>query len=362
MTDWIPSVVRIEKIEKHPNADHLSIATVMKDYPVIIRTNDYQVGQLVGYIPIDSIVPDIDLFYFLCPKAYECYEENGEIKSRRIGLKYQLGSVPEKYRTIKAKRILDIFSMGMLVNVPPEMKEGDSIIDLFQLIKLEEEEDSIPNAKKIRGANAAPPPKGWTIPYYDLFSVRKYISCLQENEEIILTEKLHGQNISICFDGEKLWIKSRRFFKKFDEDDYWWSTVLRYNLQEKLTKYPMKVLFGEIIGSMPKFKYDCEIIDGALHNRIKFFDIYDPLTNKYLDYDDFKMIINDLQLDSVPELYRGIWEGKEKMYPYAEGKTILGGKHIREGFVLRTAKERYEPSLRSRMCVKLVGEGYNLQK
>lgn len=50
------------------------------------------------------------------------------------------------------------------------------------------------------------------------------------------------------------------------------------------------------------------------------------------------------------------------MYPYAEGLTTLGGRHIREGWVLNTLVERYEPKLDSRMQVKLVGEGYNLQK
>lgn len=33
-----------------------------------------------------------------------------------------------------------------------------------------------------------------------------------------------------------------------------------------------------------------------------------------------------------------------------------------KGFVLNTRFERYEPKLQSRMQVKLVGEGYNLQK
>jgi hypothetical protein len=54
--------------------------------------------------------------------------------------------------------------------------------------------------------------------------------------------------------------------------------------------------------------------------------------------------------------------GKDQIYPFAEGLTTLGGKHIREGWVLNTLAERYEPKLDSRMQVKLVGEGYNLQK
>ncbi len=122
------------------------------------------------------------------------------------------------------------------------------------------------------------------------------------------------------------------------------------------------VFFGEMYGAVKGFRYDCEIINGAMHTKIRFFDIWDVKQMRYLDYDEFVAMVKEAGLDLMPELYRGTWQGKEVMYPYAEGMTTLGGKHIREGFVLRTAKERYEERLNSRMQVKLVGEGYNLQK
>lgn len=378
MSDWQPQIVKIEKIEKHPDADALDIATVLGDYPVIVKRDEYKVDDLAGYIPIDSIVPDTDQFYFLCPVNREQYEEGGEVKSRILGPKYQVGSVPEKYRRIKAKKIRGRYSQGMLVsewyseNVPGvafdiEGNPGDSLLTGFgELSKIskweEEEEDNIPNAKKSKGANAEKAPQGWAIPYYDIDGLRKYVSCLGENEEIVLTEKVHGSNAAFCHDGERLWVKSRNFYKKMDEDDPWWDVALRYNLTEKLAKYPFHVFFGELYGTVKGFRYDCEIINGKMESKIRFFDIWDVKSMRYLDYDPFVAMVKDVDLDLMPELYRGIWKGKEEMYPYAEGMTMLGGKHIREGFVLRTVKERYEPKLDSRMQVKLVGEGYNLQK
>jgi RNA ligase (TIGR02306 family) len=336
------------------------------------------VGDTAGYIPIDSIVPDIQTFYFLCPKAYEKYEEDGEIKQRQIGSKYEIGSVPEKYRILKAKKIRGIYSQGMLIDLNlyitlavshmgktitdlPDL--GESITDLIGLKKWEEEEeDNIPNAKKSRGANQASPPKGWSIPHYDVDGLRKYVICLNDNEEIVLTEKLHGANAAFCHDGEKLWVKSRNFYKKMDEDDPWWDIAIRYDLEKKLSSFPMKVFFGELYGNVKGFRYDCEVIGGAMPAKIKFFDIWDASTMRYMDYDPFLDVLKETGLDPVPELYRGVWQGKDIMYPYAEGPTTVGGKHVREGFVLRTIKERFEPRLKSRMQVKLVGEGYNLQK
>jgi RNA ligase (TIGR02306 family) len=372
MSDWNPQIVRIEKIEKHPDADALDIATVLGDYPVIVKRDEYKVDDIAGYLPIDTIVPDNNEFYFLCPRNYEKYEENGEIKQRQIGLKYPMGSVPEKYRTIKAKRIRGVYSQGMLVNVGGSIDAvkkiwelGESIVDMWEtpLKKMEEvEEDNIPNAKKSKGANAEKSPQGWSIPYYDVDGLRKYIDCLLPDEEIVLTEKIHGSNAGFCFDGDKLWVKSRNFYKRKDEDDQWWDIALRYNLEEKLSKYPNLVFFGEMYGYVKGFRYDCELVAGTMPAKIRFFDIFDVKKMRYLDYDPFVAILKELDLPAVPELYRGVWLGKELMYPYAEGMTTLGGKHVREGFVLRTIKERYEKKLDSRMQVKLVGEGYNLQK
>lgn len=368
MSDWNPQVVRIEKVEKHPDADALDIVTVLGDYPIVVKRGDYQVEDLAAYIPIDSIVPDTQDYYFLCPKAYEKYEEDGEIKQRQLGPKYQVGEVPEKYRIIKAKKIRGYYSQGMLVGVPTTVSpflyiEGDSVTEALGLKKWEEqEEDNIPNAKKSRGANQASPPKGWAIPYYDVEGLRKYVSCLAPDEEIVLTEKVHGSNAAFCHDGEQLWVKSRNFYKKMDPDDPWWDVAIRYDLENKLVQFPNKVFFGEMYGNVKGFRYDCEIVAGAMNTKIRFFDVWDVKTGRYLDYDPFVTMVQGAGLELMPELYRGVWQGKDIMYPYAEGKTTLGGKHIREGFVLRTAKERFEPRLNSRMQVKLVGEGYNLQK
>jgi RNA ligase (TIGR02306 family) len=369
MSDWQPQIVKIEKVIKHPDADALDVATVLGDYPVIVKRDEYREGDIAGYIPIDSIVPDTDQFYFLCPLLKEKYEEFERdtlvTKDRVIGPKYAVGAVPEKYRRIKAKKIRGRYSQGMLVQLPlsDSVEIGSSIVELFNLKKWEEEEeDNIPNAKKSRGANAEKAPTGWSIPYYDIEGLRKYVECLGANEEIVLTEKVHGSNAAFCHDGERLWVKSRNFYKKMDEDDPWWDVAIRYGLAEKLAKYPFHVFFGELYGTVKGFRYDCEIVAGQMHSKIRFFDIWDAKAMRYLDYDPFVAMVTELGLDLMSELYRGIWLGKEEMYPYAEGLTTLGGKHIREGFVLRTTTERYEPRLDSRMHVKLVGEGYNLQK
>ncbi len=377
MSDWQPQIVTIEKVEKHPDADALDVCTVLGDYPVITKRDEYTVGSIAGYIPIDSIVPDVEHFHFLCPLNKEKYEEiEGDTivtKERILGTKYAVGSVPERYRRIKAKRIRGIYSQGMLVNMMPWIVKmnlddpppspGDSIVDIIGLKKWEEEEEeNLPGLKKTRGTNAEKAPQGWHIPHYDIDGIRKYVECLGEGEEIVLTEKIHGSNAGFSHDGTRLWVKSRNYYKKMDEDDMWWDIALRYDLEAKLAQAPHLVFFGEVYGQVKRFRYDTVIAEGRLMTKIRFFDVWDTRLMRYMNYQERLNMLNVLGLDSVPELYRGPWLGKEQMYPYAEGMTTLGGKHIREGWVLNTLKERYEPRLDSRMQVKLVGEAYNLQK
>jgi RNA ligase (TIGR02306 family) len=355
-------VVKIDKIVKHPNADNLSIATISGDYPVVIKTDQYVEGQLVGYLAIDTIVPDIEDYYFLCPKAYEQYEEKGEIKQRQLGPKFLVGFVPERSRIIRAKKLRGVYSQGMLVDCPFGFKEGDDLVERFGLKKWEEEEeDNLPIIKS-RGANAAPPPKGWGIPYYDLENVRRYSNCLIGEKDVILTEKIHGSNAAYCFDGENLVVKSRNFYKKSDPDDMWQDAALRNDIANKLSKYPMMVFFAELCGQVKGFRYSSEVIDGKLMTQLLFFDIYDLHTKRFVDYDCFKEIIDDIGLRTTPIIYRGPWLDNDTMYEMAERKTSLGGKHMAEGWVLSLGKERYEEKLSGRLKLKYVSKQYNLQK
>lgn len=362
MSDWNCVVCKIEATSKHPDADTLAIYTVLGDYPVIDKMDKYNVGDLVAYLAIDTIVPDTSDYYFLCPVNREQYEENGEVKSRILGPKYEVGSVPEKYRVIKSKRLRGKYSQGMLVKAPEGLELGASVVEALGLKKLEEEEEDNLPSMRMRGSNAEKAPQGWAIPHYDIDGLRKYVSCLKEDEEVVLTEKLHGSNASFCFDGEKLWVKSRNFYKKQDEDDPWWNVAIRLELESKLREFPMMVFFGELVGNVKGFRYNCEIENGKLQTMVYFFDVYDVKNGKYLDYDDRVAMIKAAGLTPVPELYIGKWLGKEEMYKYAEGKTLIGGQHTREGFVLNTRKERWEERMDGRMQIKLVGETYNLQK
>lgn len=363
MSEWQPQIVKIESIRKHPDADNLEIATVLGDYPVIVKIGDYKVGDLVSYIPIDTIVPDIAHFHFISPNLTQTHEVDGETTTVVIGKKYEVGSVPEKYRRIKAKRLRGIFSTGLITDYVFGLSEGDPIVEIFSLKKWEEqEEDNL--FSNTRSGQQEAPPKGWSIPYYDIEGLRKYHKYLDPDKEYLLSEKLHGSNFSARHDGERLYVKSRNLYKKPDPNDMWVSAANRYSLEEKLIKYQDYVFFGECYGQVKNFRYDCDTSGGQapILPKLRFFDIWDLKSLRFLDYDEFSNIILKLGLELCPLLYRGKLPEKEELYSFAEGLTTLGGKHVREGFVIRTVTEQYFERTNSRTCFKLVGEGYTLKK
>lgn len=340
MTEFKVTASRLKNIRSHPYADSLDVANVY-DYTVILKKNSFNENQLIAYIPIDSIVPDTEEWYFLCPTLNDGSK------------KYSVGSVPSRYRKIEPKKIRGVFSQGLVTQLPiGDWNEGDDLkttlgIQKFEPkleISLDGENESLPHILEHK------------FPIYtDVEGIKRHPDILKENEEIVISEKIHGTNARYLFtaDSHKLWVGSHRCVKKRNESNVWWKIAIALDLETKLKLAPEKVFFGEIYGNVQDIKYD-------LPNSITFrvFDVFDSLNLKYLDYDDAKRITRICNLDFVPELYRGPWN--KNLNSLCEGQSLLA-KNVREGFIVKPTKERYDPHV-GRVILKRHGEGYLLRK
>ena len=348
MSEFHVRVVKIGKTEKHPNADKLSITDV-EGYPVIFQNGAFKEGDLAVYVPIDSIVPDKPEWAFL----------DGHFR-------------------IKAKRLRGVFSMGMLAPLPAgKWKIGDNVQKEMGIEKYDTDAPLEQDVSKPK------PPKKWylriwywfkygrhynhkkvkvpfTFPEYtDIEGLRKYGNHLWEREEVVISCKIHGSNSRYTFHQGKFWVGSHHQFKgrpsKKGILDNFWQAAYNANLEEKLQQAPGIAFYGEVYGKVQKgFNYDCS----PNNVKVRFFDAMDLKTLKYLDYDDFVALCDKLGLDRVPELYRGPWS--KDLKSLADGQSTLGN-HIREGFVVKPIKERYDPGI-GRVIFKMIGEAYLLRK
>ncbi len=362
MTEFHVNVVRLTNVQKHPNADSLYIAKIHGGYPIIFKGKEYggsfAEGDLAVYIPVDSLVPATKEYAWLSPQV-EVLLPGGEKQMVDA-------EVPrEKDRRVRAKRLRGVFSMGML-GLPPEgAVEGQEVAEVMGITKYEEPEEVI-SASRTDGFQVPAPRLKMLPSVYDIEGLRRYTGAFRPGEAYVCTEKLHGQNARFVHDGEKLHVGSRTRWLTTDERNTWADAATRYELADKLAKYPGHVFFGETYGNNGDMPYG--VTRAKTGDEVRFFDIWDSNTGRFLDHPLFSSICEELGLLTAPELCTGTWsEGDfEKLAPLAEGKTTLGGGHVREGFVIKPLVERCmdrsDGYVGGRLILKLHGEGFLTRK
>lgn len=322
MSEFHVEVVRVGPIEKHPNADSLSITKVF-DYTVILRTGDFLEGDLAVYVPIDSVVPDEERWAFL----------GGN-------------------RRIKAKKLRGIFSQGLLTGVGNETVSewhlSDDVAEKLRIVKYE------PAEHVFMGGDCEPWPHDWLFPIYtDIEGMRRYPNVIADGEQVVITEKLHGANFRAAHDGDRLWVGSHRQIKKRDEANLYWRGAIGAGLEEKLALFPKFVLYGELVG---KGVQDLDYGHAPGSIGVQFFDVFSCGAGRYLDFDDARTLVEGVGLTWVPILHKGPWSKALELL--SEGPSTLAG-HVREGIVVRPLVERFEHM--GRVILKRAGEGYMLR-
>lgn len=323
MTDFYVEVAPVLNIQKHPNADTLSIAEVLGN-PVIIRTGEYTDGELAVYVPVDAIVPSDDPRWAFLSGNWR----------------------------IKAKKLRGVYSQGILTKADPSWATGQ---DVRAELRIEKHDPGAKLELSMRTNDESQP--GWFHLYTDIEGYRKHKTTLVLGEEVVLTEKIHGANARYCFRDGRLWVGSRTRCKLEDPRCMWWAAARRAGLDEKLRSAEGITFYGEVYGQVQDLKY------GAGQGDVFFraFDAMDTRTGKYLDHGTFAALAETLGIECVPELYRGPWD-VEVCAPLRNGQsTMPGAGHMREGFVVKPMVERWEHRL-GRVILKFVGEDYLLRK
>lgn len=350
MSEFKVECVRIGDIEKHPNANSLSITNVHGGYPCIIKTGDFQTGDLAVYVPVDALVP-----------------------VARDEFKFLDGGKGRAFERIKARKLRGTFSMGLLIKAPEGAREGDdmqSALGVDKWLPESEREPAQPNRVKRKGSwlgymwlrirqlLGLAPPKPPSVPVYDIEGIRKHSGILRDGEEVVIREKIHGMNSKMVHTGKHFYVGSRTQFRK--GPSAWHTIAERNNLEQKLRNRPNIVLFGEVYGECQDLKYGVPSSEGVRFIAFDALVLNADGSRKWLDNDDLEKFCAEIDVPMAPVLYRGPW--KPELVSLAEGKTTMpGASHVREGIVIRCAKERHDPRF-GRVQLKLAGEGYLTRK
>ena len=318
----LASVVKIADIQPIPGADAIVVATV-KGWKVVVKVNEYKVGDLAVYYEIDSFLPIRPQFEFLRKSSYK-----------------RMGS-SEGFR-LKTIRLRGQISQGLLTPIPEGIsnpKEGDDLTEALDIVKYE---PPIPAqlAGKIKGTFPS------FIPKTDEIRIQNFeseVGFSPIGERAYVTEKLDGTSFTCYFNNGVFGVCGRNWELSETSDNSLWRMANVLQLKEKMTKHGKNIaLQGELIGAG---------INGNLYglsdHKLFFFTGYDIDKGRRMFFDELEWVLFGLQLQMVPllEKYGFVIPNESNivdyMLKYAEGKSVLNMEVDREGVVVRGLEKEF---------------------
>lgn len=319
MSQHAVRVVRLDRIEKHPDADTLEVAHVW-GYTSCVRIGDFHVGDLAAFVEPDTMVPVAQPeFAFLAADAKD-------------GVK-----------RISAKRLRGVQSFGLLIKARPGWEVGEDVME------------------ELGCTHYQPPPSGDGLDapaprvdavHYDVESMRRFSTVISPGEPVEISEKINGENSRfVVVDGE-LHVGSHTRWKVRDKSVAWWRAADDLDLATKLARYPDHVFYGELYGAVKGYHYGIDRSKFGL--RMAFYDIRHR--GEWLPPDQARAIFTELGLPVAPILFHGPWA--PELAALADGNsTIPGADNIREGCVVKPLTPRRDPEC-GRVILKLVSVDY----
>lgn len=401
MSSFEVMVRRIDAVEDHPDADRLSIVTILGYNAITAKVPDpsvqegearyvhrHKAGDLIVYVPEGAIVPERLLKWFGYwndEKGHGMLSGNG-------------------YDRVKIVRLRGIHSQGLVWPLlkgvsfdthPSWFLDGDDNWDIFdggdRDIKVTEGMD----VADIYGITKYEPPipgamqgecKG-LVEYalnYDFESVQRCPNFFVEGEEVEFTEKLHGTFTRISYrrnspeenlfgNDNNIAVASKGLGKQgivfFDSEQNRLSNVyVKAAIGNNLIDVIQQIandneadsvdIFGETFGTgIQKLTY------GRSTPAFRAFDI--RINGEFQDAHQKAHICNYFGIERVPVLYRGPYNNEVMIY-YRDGTTTIeGANHIREGIVITATGDqtlRGRTGTGRRPILKAVSPAYLLKE
>lgn len=198
MSEMIIEVCQIKEVKEHPNADRLEIC-VVKGWNVISQKGRWKEGDVCIYIPYDSVLP---------PELANGPDDN---PPGRLNVAQYCAPIKETGASrVRAARLRGERSFGIIMKIEPnrgdnvDWKIGDNVADHFGITKWD------PPEKCEDGDAAKGHPRFHK--YIDIERYQNFPDLIQEGEEVVFTEKIHGKNnrigliLELNEKGEQEWI------------------------------------------------------------------------------------------------------------------------------------------------------------
>lgn len=325
----------------------------------------YAPGDKVVFIPPETEVTDKFCDYFC----------TGKVKIHKNRIK------TEKIRGCISQGLLLDLRDSRLLEFYPELAQvspGDDVANILEIRKWEPK--NIPTNMKGKAVKRHPQLEKYT----DIENIKNFNKVFQDEELVIVTEKLHGTSFHsgmlskmkpTFFDRVKsffgiksseLCVSSRNTQVNFmtnkeklfgdlgtKDNNVYSKTAEKLNLDVILE--PGMILYGEIVGPGIQKNYHYGVKPGETE-----FYAYDlKVDGKFQPHQELEDFCRTHGIKTVPTLYIGPFS-KEKIEELTSGDSMIGGQKVREGVVIRSISEQVDPKL-GRKILKSINPKYLLK-
>lgn len=324
----LASIQKIRHIEPIEGADAIVKASVL-GWELVIRKDEFTVGDLCVYCEIDSVLPEREEF----------------------------AAIRAKTNRIKTIRLRGQISQGICfpLSVLPEGILPVEDLDVTDLLGITKFEPPIP-------ANLAGDVKGLFpsfIPKTDETRVQVLQKVLDKYKDIAcyVAEKLDGSSATFYFKDGVFGVCSRNLELQYDETNSMWKFAIEHQLEEKLRGYGRNIaLQGEIIGEgIQKNKYQ---LRGQV---VHFFNVFDIDAYRYLSLNEMRELLSSFGLKMVPVLDENyaLSNEMESLIEKSKLKSRLNDKAIAEGIVIRPLVETIDKyNMQGRLSFKVINPDF----
>lgn len=366
--DYKVPVTKILEIKPHSNADSLEFAVVY-GFNVIVRKGEYKVGDIILYIPIDSVLPQ-----WLSDKLFP---PDSKIKLNK-----------NRVRQIK---IRGQYSQGMIIDLEDiEEKYNPKLKDFFvpeletnlaEILEITKYEPSAPTFQTLGQKRDKPRENPLFHKYNGVENIKWYPELFTPDEDVVVQEKLHGSNcraailpyqantlwkkivkflglapkFEYCYGSNNVQLQERRGYKGFYGSDVYGAVLNKVGAFKKMK--PNEIIYGELIGEGIQKNYHYGHKD---HHFVLFnVKIQEPEGSRWLNPWEAQMYAIDRGFDFVPVLYQGKFN-KDFIYNLVKQPSQYYPAHkVMEGIVIKSLNDYNNPILSSaKKELKLINEAY----
>lgn len=357
MNDFKAEVVRVDRVETHPNADRLELVYI-RGWQVVVRKGDAMAGSLVVYLPIDSVLPP-DLEADLFPPDSKVKLSKSRVKTIKLRGSISQGMIVSLNDASIEKRLSPHFNLRP--NGTVDLYEGTDVTDILGITKYE------PPIASYTGQAGGGTKVRIENPYFDKYEklshFKNYPELFQEGEDVIVTEKIHGTNFRagwVPAVADTFWKRIKKFFRMLPKWEFvygshnvqlqnkWlWTGYYKKNVYaDAVEKYNLAmlipkgvVIYGEIYGPGIQKGYGYGVPSGE--TRLAIFDAKqaDTLFTQYLSWGHMVEIANRCKLPTAPIIYDGPFH-KAWVTAWEQGPSLAGEQLHREGCVIKARSER----------------------